>query len=67
MRHITEELLQYASQLQESLIKIDFGLKCFDNVSGTMEIVERMGWMRDLEVGVPELEKYRKKIVEKFL
>ena len=67
MHHITEELVQYASQLQESFMKIDFSLKCPENVSSAMEIVEKIESMRDLERSVPELEKYRKEIVGKFL
>ncbi|CAF1084596.1 unnamed protein product [Adineta steineri] len=66
MHRITEELVQYASQLQENLIKTDFSLKCPDNVPVAMEIVQKIESMRDLERSIPELDKYRKEILERF-
>ncbi|CAF0999381.1 unnamed protein product [Adineta steineri] len=66
MLRIKDELVQYASQLQKKLIKTDFSLKCPDNVPVAMEIVQKIESMRDLERSVPELEKYRKEILERF-
>jgi hypothetical protein len=67
MRRITEELIQYACQLEDSLMKIDFTLKCPENVSVAKEIVDKIESMRDLERSIPELEKYRNNIVKRFL
>ncbi|CAF4580786.1 unnamed protein product, partial [Rotaria sp. Silwood2] len=67
MRRITEELMQYACQLEDSLMKINFSLKCPENVSIAKEIVEKIESTRDLERSVPELEKYRSNIRQRFL
>ena len=74
MQRITEELLQYALQwesglmkLDLSLIKSDLNVKYPENVSAAAEIVDKIESMRDLERSVPELEKYRKTIVDRFV
>ena len=74
MQRITEELLQYALQwesglmkLDLSLIKVDLNVKYPENVSAAAEIVDKIESMRDLERSVPELEKYRKTIVDRFV
>ena len=66
MQRITEELSQYSVQLDDSLMKIDLSLKYPENVPVAGAIVAKIESMRDLEHSVPELEKYRKKIVEQF-
>ena len=66
MKRITEELSQYTDQLQTSLIKLDLSLKCPENIVTAAEIVEKIKSMRDLEHSVPELQKYRNNIVERF-
>jgi hypothetical protein len=48
-------------------MKIDFSLKCPEKVSDAKEIVEKIESMRDLERSVPELEKHRTNIVNRFL
>ena len=74
MQRITEELLQYAfrwenslMKLDLSLIKVDLNVKYPENVSAAAEIVDKIESMRDLERSVPELEKYRKTIVDRFV
>ena len=74
MQRITEELLQCALQwesnfmrLDLSLIKVDLNVKYPENISAAAQIVDKIESMRDLERSVPELEKYRKTIVDRFL
>ncbi|CAF3859742.1 unnamed protein product, partial [Rotaria sordida] len=67
MRRITEELVQYACQLEDSFMKVDFSLKCPENVSIAKEIVDKIESMQDLERSIPELEKYRNCILQRFL
>ncbi|CAF1316643.1 unnamed protein product [Rotaria sordida] len=67
MRRITEELVQYACQLEDSFMKVDFSLKCPENVSIAKEIVDKIESMQDLERSIPELEKYRNSILQRFL
>ncbi|CAF4906712.1 unnamed protein product [Rotaria sp. Silwood1] len=67
MRRITEELVQYVCQLEDSFMKIDFGLKYPENVSAAEEIVKKIQSMHDLEQSVPELKPYTEKILQRFL
>ncbi|CAF3975531.1 unnamed protein product [Rotaria sordida] len=67
MRRITEDLVQYVCQLEDSFMKIDFSLKCPENVSIAEEIVKKIESMRDLEQSVPELKPYTEKILQRFL
>ncbi|CAF0892446.1 unnamed protein product [Didymodactylos carnosus] len=67
MRRIIEELVQHACQLEDRLIKVDYSLKNPHNVSVAQVIVEKIESMRDLERSVPELEKHRKNVLQRFL
>ncbi|CAF3896723.1 unnamed protein product [Rotaria sp. Silwood1] len=66
MSRITEELIQYACQLEDDLMKIDFNLKYPENVSIAQEIIEKAESMRVLERSIPELEKHRISMFERF-
>ncbi|CAF4353256.1 unnamed protein product [Rotaria sp. Silwood2] len=63
---ITEDLTHNASQLHDSLKRLDFTLKTPDNVPAAVEIVKKVESMRDLERSIPELKKVREEIVELF-
>ncbi|CAF1002767.1 unnamed protein product [Adineta steineri] len=65
--HIKEKLVQHACQLEDRLMNIDFSLKCPDNISIAVESVEKFKSMRDLERSVPELEKHRQNVSQRFL
>ncbi|CAF2001897.1 unnamed protein product [Rotaria magnacalcarata] len=67
MRRIKEKLVQHACQLEDRLMNIDYSLKCPDNVSIVQEIVKKIESMRDLERSVPELEKHRQSVLQRFL
>ncbi|CAF1361376.1 unnamed protein product [Rotaria magnacalcarata] len=67
MHRITEDLVQYACQLEDSFMKIDFSLKCPENVSAAKEIVKKIESMRHLEQSIPELKSYTEKILQRFL
>ncbi|CAF3541480.1 unnamed protein product [Rotaria socialis] len=67
MRRIKEKLVQHACQLEDRLMNIDYSLKCPDNVSIVQEIVKKIESMRDLESSVPELEKHRQSVLQRFL
>ncbi|CAF4857658.1 unnamed protein product, partial [Rotaria sp. Silwood1] len=67
MRRIKEKLVQHACQLEDRLMNIDYSLKCPDNVSIVQEIVKKIESMRDLERIVPELEKHRQSVLQRFL
>jgi hypothetical protein len=41
MRHIREELMQYAHQLEDRLMKLDLSLKCHENVGVAQKILEQ--------------------------
>ncbi|CAF0934036.1 unnamed protein product [Adineta steineri] len=66
LERITEELVQIASQLQDSLRRLDFTLKYPENISLAIEIVKKIELMRDLEQSIPELKRFREEIVKRF-
>ncbi|CAF1656247.1 unnamed protein product [Didymodactylos carnosus] len=57
MRRIIEGLVHYAHQLQDRLNKLDFSLKCSDNVPIAQEIVEKIESLSSLGRSDPELGK----------
>ncbi|CAF2865390.1 unnamed protein product [Rotaria sp. Silwood2] len=67
MRHIREELEEHADQLEHRLKKLDFSLKCPQNIRLAQEIVEKIDAMQVLEQNIPELKKYRDRINQHFL
>ena len=66
MGRIKEELVHHASQLEERLMKLDYSLKYPENVLVAHEIVDKIESMHDLQYSIPELEKHRKNVVERF-
>ncbi|CAF3357729.1 unnamed protein product [Rotaria sp. Silwood2] len=67
MHRITEELVQYICQLDNNLMKVDFTLKYPNNIPLAQDIVAKVELLSVLEHCVPELEKYRNKILQRFL
>jgi len=66
MHRITDELIEYAQQLENSLKKLDLSLKCPDNIGIGLEIIEKIESASILERSIPELETYRVQISQYF-
>ncbi|CAF4058236.1 unnamed protein product [Rotaria magnacalcarata] len=66
MRRITEELIENAQKLEEQLKRLDFHLRHPNNVALAQDIIEKVESMRILERSVPDLEKYRVRILDWF-
>ncbi|CAF0787349.1 unnamed protein product [Adineta ricciae] len=67
IRRVTVELVEQACRLESSLLKIDCSLTFPDNVCKAYDIVEKIESMSHLENTIPELEKFRKNIIQRFL
>ncbi|CAF3928132.1 unnamed protein product [Rotaria sp. Silwood2] len=67
MRRIGEELMQYADQLKDRLMKLDLSLKCHENVTVAEEILEKIESLSILESSIPDLEKSRLRLFKYFL
>lgn len=67
MQRITDDLVEQACRLEGSLIKIDYGLKYPDNISKAYDIVEKVESMSSLESTIPQLEKFRNNVVQRFV
>ncbi|CAF1296710.1 unnamed protein product [Rotaria sordida] len=67
MCHIREELEEHVDQLEHHLQKLDFTLKCPENIRLAQEIIEKIESMKILEHTIPELTNYRDRINQYFL
>ncbi|CAF2770029.1 unnamed protein product [Rotaria sp. Silwood2] len=66
MQRITEDLMRYAQQLEDRLIKLDLTLKHPDNISIAQEILVKIESMTVFECIIPQLQTCRKRVFEHF-
>ncbi|CAF3745049.1 unnamed protein product, partial [Rotaria sp. Silwood1] len=67
MNQLTEQVIEYAEQLQGHIKKLDLSLKCPDNVCIAHQMMEKIESMKTLEHDFPQLENYRETIFRHFL
>ncbi|CAF4244625.1 unnamed protein product, partial [Rotaria sordida] len=67
INRVTEELIQYFHELEDSLIKLDLSFKYPENVCKAQEIFDKIESLSVLERSVPELKKSKDEMIQRFL
>lgn len=67
INHISEELKEHASHLEERIKRLDIDLKHSNNVILANEILEKMDSMMIMEKYVPELKSYKESVFNIFV
>ena len=67
MRPIREELIEYAEELEQRMMKVDLSVKSPQNIRFEQEILDRIELMSSLKNSIPEMQNYRHRANQFFL